>query len=102
MDSTSECEAEDAARDECGRRLSDMISLPGHTVLHVIGRARPGDPTTAAARALCRRLDRIGRPGRPVSLAPAHGLPDVAPPAAAARSEAQPVGKAEGSTCRTG
>jgi 4-hydroxy-3-methylbut-2-en-1-yl diphosphate reductase len=28
--STSECEAEDAARGESGRRFRDMISLPGH------------------------------------------------------------------------
>src|SRR3546814_3548852 len=68
-----------------------MISLPGHTVLHVIGRARPGDPTTAAARALCRRLDRIGRPGRLVSIAPAPGLPDVAPLDAAALQAASAV-----------
>src|SRR3546814_15166257 len=73
-----------------------MISLPGHTVLHVIGRARPGDPTTAAARALCRRLDRIGRPGRLVSIAPAPGLPDVARPGATALAAAPETGRATG------
>lgn len=47
---------------------------PRRALVHVLGRARAGDPTTAAARAVCLRLAAAGRPGRLLAADPG---PDV-------------------------
>lgn len=48
-------------------------------LVHVVGRARPADPVTASARALQRRHEQDGRPGRVVAGAQDAGCEDIGP-----------------------
>lgn len=54
-----------------------MTAGPGRGLIHVVGRAQPGDPVTASARALCHTLGRLGHPGRLVASAASTGDVDA-------------------------
>jgi glycosyltransferase involved in cell wall biosynthesis len=49
------------------------VHEPARPLVHVLGAASAGEPTTATARALCDRLARAGRPGRLVAARPSPG-----------------------------
>jgi len=55
-----------------------MTAAPAQGLVHLLGRADAGDPTTASARSLSRHLAASGGPVALVAVAPAAGCPGVA------------------------